>query len=211
MKINIPFRLPLCIASILVIAPGLSFAVVDFERLPEGGVQPRVALQADGTVHLVWLSGDPKAADVMYRVTDVKSHAAGAPIRVNSQSGSAIAIGTVRGAELAVGRNGAVHVVWNGSSSALPKPAKGVPLLYARSNEKGAGFTKQQNLLGRTVDLDGGGAVAADGDGRVFVLWHGHPVGTSGGETERGVFLAASEDDGESFAPERVIADHTGT
>jgi hypothetical protein len=38
-------------------------------------------------------------------------------LRVNSQQGSAIAAGAIRGAHLAVGRNGRVHVAWNGSST----------------------------------------------------------------------------------------------
>lgn len=33
---------------------------VRFERVPEGGVQPQVATTRDGTLHLVYLKGDPR-------------------------------------------------------------------------------------------------------------------------------------------------------
>lgn len=37
------------------------------------------------------------------------------PIRVNSVSGTAVAIGNIRGARVAVDRRGRAHVAWNGS------------------------------------------------------------------------------------------------
>jgi hypothetical protein len=39
---------------------------------------------------------------------------------VNSQPESAIAAGTIRGAQLAIGKAGRVHVAWNGSQNAEP-------------------------------------------------------------------------------------------
>ena len=52
---------------------------------------------------------------------------------MNSQAGSAVAAGTIRGAHLALGRKGRVHVAWNGSGTALPKglPNPGVAHLNA--------------------------------------------------------------------------------
>lgn len=210
MKNYFAYRCVLTSVSVWLVIAGSSLAAVEFARLPQGGVQPQIAIQPDGTVHLVWLAGDPRAADVMYRLIDRREGSSSAPIRVNSQPGSAIAIGTVRGAQLACGRKGQIHVVWNGSASALPKAAKGVPLLYARTTEGGMSFTEQQNLAGRTGDLDGGATVAADADGRVFVLWHGHLPEAAVGEMGRSVFLALSQNDGRTFAPERSIGDTSG-
>jgi hypothetical protein len=66
------------------------------------------------------------------------------PIRVNSQSGSAIAAGTIRRAQLAVGKNGRVHVVWDGMGKGATKAnidGKDVtPLLYTRMNGAGTAF-----------------------------------------------------------------------
>lgn len=56
--------------------------------------------------------------------------------------------------------------------------------------------------------LDGGCAVAADDAGHVYVVWHAAfekaPPG-QGGEANRTVWVAASDDDGETFAPERDV------
>ena len=177
-------------------------------RVPEGGLQPQVAVDARGTVHLVYLEGDPAACDVFYSRLERDGAAFETPIRVNSQPGSAIAVGAVRGAQLALGRNGRVYVVWNGSNQAQPRTAGGNPLLYTRMNDAGDGFEPERNMMGSTTLLDGGGSVAADSQGDVFVVWHAQPVDGSGPRDEhsREVFLARSSDGGGTFEPEHVIS-----
>lgn len=193
------------ILALLGLAVAEAGAAVNIERLPEAGVQPHAIAVPDGSVHLICLAGEAKASDILYRR---RTTAGGwsAPVRVNSQPGSAVAIGTIRGPQLALGRNGRTHVVWNGSQSATPKPVNGgSPLLYARLGDNGRSFSTQRNLTGRTHELDGGGSVAADAEGRVFVVWHASPA-DSKGEANRTVFLALSKDDGDSFASERTIS-----
>lgn len=174
------------------------------ERVPAGGLQPQVRVGEDGTIHLIQLGGDPKSADVHYRRRSASDSRWSEPIRVNSESGSATAMGTIRGAQLALGRNGRVHVAWNGSKPVSAE--RGSPMLYARLNEAGKGFEPQRNLMTMTRHLDGGGSVAADQEGRVFVIWHAGRTGGPAGEAARAVFLAGSTDDGKTFAPERVIS-----
>jgi hypothetical protein len=49
----------------------------------------------------------------------VRREGGSSPIRsVNGQEGSAIATGTIRGGHIALGKNGRVHVGWNGSHKA---------------------------------------------------------------------------------------------
>jgi hypothetical protein len=180
-------------------------AAVRVEKLPEAGLQPQAIATSDGTVHLIYLTGETKSSDIIYRRRAVDGEWS-APLRVNSQAGSAVAIGTIRGPQFALGRNGRVHVAWNGSSAVEPKPsAGGSPMLYARLADDGKSFSTQRNLMTATHELDGGGSVAADADGRVFVVWHASPAGSKG-ETNRAVFLAMSTDDGGSFTPERAIS-----
>jgi hypothetical protein len=180
-------------------------AGVNVERIPENGMQPQIAVGTDGTVHMVYLTGSPQNPDVHYVRRAADSSAWSRPMRVNSQPGSAIALGTIRGAQLALGRNGAVHVCWNGSSKAEPKPILGgSPLLYSRLAPGKTAFEPQRDLMGNTRHLDGGASLAADKDGRVFVVWHGAPADKSG-ETNRAVWLASSKDDGATFSPERAI------
>jgi hypothetical protein len=133
-------------------------------RLPEGGIQPQVAVDETGIVHAVYLKGDPRSADVFYIRSSNCGKSSSEPLRVNSQPGSAIAAGAIRGAQLAVGRNGRVHVAGNGSSAAelraplnpeMPQdsPHNGVPMLYSRLTEKGT-FEPQRNLMRKTFGLD---------------------------------------------------------
>ena len=175
-------------------------------RLPNGAIQPQVATDSSGLAHVVYFSGEPANGDLFYATVD-DSGTFSSPLRVNSESGSAIATGTVRGAQLAIGRNGRIHVAWNGSSGAMPKGPRGAtPMLYSRLEPARRVFETQRNLLQYASGLDGGGAIAADEKGRVYVAWHaGGP--DSRNEGDRRVWLAKSLDDGRTFAKEHPISD----
>ncbi|HUF46349.1 MAG TPA: hypothetical protein VMM93_00975, partial [Vicinamibacterales bacterium] len=173
------------------------------ERLPPGGIGPQAAAGPDGTVHVVYFAGDAMAGDVFY----LRRQAEGAyttPVRVNSQPGSAIVAGTIRGPQLAVGPGGAVHVVWNGSNRARPRPRAFMPVLYARSNEAGDRFGEQRNLAVTANGADGGSTVAAAPDGRVYVAWHTGDEGVS--DARRGVYLVRSTDEGRTFGDEARVS-----
>ena len=58
-------------------------------------------------------------------------------------------------------------------------------------------------MIHSAYGLDGGGGIAADEAGRVFVFWHA-PVPGGDGEQSRRVWMARSRDDRETFEPERV-------
>lgn len=88
------------------------------------------------------------------------------------------------------------------SGLAEPKPPRGVPLLYARFNDSGTAFEPQRNVITWAGDLDGGGAIAADAEGNVFVMWHGRVSEHPPGEAGRAVVVARSRDEGRSFARE---------
>lgn len=178
---------------------------VRVRRAPDGGLQPQVVLDKRGTVHLVYLSGDPRACDVWYARRPPGVAEFGRPLQVNSEPGCAVALGTVRGAQIALGVEGRAHVVWNGSQPASGKGAGGAPMLYARMDDSGKRFEPQRNLMTSTTDLDGGGSVAADGRGNVWAVWHAHQRGGPDGEEHRGVFVAHSSDEGKSFGSERQV------
>lgn len=180
---------------------------VHLEPVPSHGLQPQVAVDRHGRTHLIYLTGEAATADVQYSWRSAGSTNWSVPVRVNATPGSAIAVGTIRGPQLALGTEGRVHVCWNGSNAAQPKPEQGgAPLLYTRLATDGRTFEPERNLGGRTRYLDGGGSLAADAEGRVFVVWHAAAADGPGGETNRAVYLAASTDDGRSFAPERRVS-----
>jgi hypothetical protein len=173
-------------------------------RTPNGGVQPQAVMDERGKLHLIYLAGEPGASDVFYVRRDAGKTEFSAPLRVNSQPGSAIAIGTIRGAQIALGKNGRVHVAWNGSNAAKPRSSNNsAPLLYARLNDTKKGFEAERNLMQFTHELDGGGSLAADNAGNVYVAWHA--AGEQKGEEHRRVWLAASTDEGKTFAHEVAV------
>ena len=191
---------------------------VHIRRVPHGGIQPEVIVDWNGVLHMVYFAGPPMGGNLYYVRSANGGDTFSMPIRVNSQDNSAIATGTIRGAQLAIGREGRVHVGWNGSDAALPgglphpkTKRAGNPMLYARSTAAATSFDPQRNLMTRTVMLDGGGTIAADHDGRVYVAWHANAQDGSDSEANRRVWIARSQDDGVSFDQERPVwAEPTG-
>src|SRR6266513_195934 len=116
-------------------------------RTPHDGIQPQTVLDSHGVLHVIYFRGDASAGDIEYvrRDTDAKkfSH----PIRVNSEAGSAVAIGTVRGPQLAVGRNGRVYVIWFGPQSQAGESKDAMPVFFSRLNDSHTAFEPQRNLM----------------------------------------------------------------
>ena len=172
-------------------------------RVPDGGIQPQVVVDPEGTVHMVFSKGDPRATDIFYVKSTDGGDAFGSPRRVNSEPGSGVAMGTVRGPHLAVGREGRVHVAWIGSQEAAPKGSSHqIPLLYSRLNDEQSGFEPQRNVIKQRPGVDARSSVAADEKGNVYVTWHA-PGDGGDGEQFRRVWVAHSGDDGRTFSVER--------
>ena len=76
-------------------------------------------------------------------------------------------------------------------------------MLYSRLNDARSAFEPERNVMTRTFGLDGGGTVAADSAGNVYVSWHGKAPAATEGEAGRQVWVAESHDDGKTFAAER--------
>ena len=179
-------------------------------RVPGNGVQPQVAVDAKGVVHMIYLTGDPAGSDIFYVRSTDGGETFSQPIRVNHTPRSALAIGTVRGAHLAIGRNGLVHVAWMGSASANPKAVGGAtPMLYTRSTTDGKDFEPERNVLETKAGLDGGASVAADARGNVWIAWHA-PETKGAGEQSRRVWIVHSSDDGATFGAEQQASDSRG-
>ncbi len=166
-------------------------------RVPNNGLQPQTVMDERGALHLIYFTGEPGGGDVYYVRRDAGRTEFTAPIQINSVPNTAVAAGTIRGAHLAIGKNGRVHVAWNGPHNPGGHEA---PMFYARLNDARTAFEAQRNVMQFSGGLDGGGSVAADRAGNVYVAWHGK--GDKEGEEHRRVWVARSTDEGKSFARE---------
>jgi hypothetical protein len=178
--------------------------LVQLVRTPDRGIQPQALTDGQGRLHLLYFTGAPANGNLVYVRREPGAAKFSPPLRVNSQDGSAIAVGSIRGGQLAIGKNGRVHIAWNGSMQALPKnPINGTPMLYTRLNDAGTAFEPQRNLMTTTSILDGGGSLAADAQGNVAVAWHALGKESVKGEDNRRVWVAVSHDEGKTFATEK--------
>ena len=190
----------------LATAPALA-QEVRIEPTPAQGQMPHVQVEANGTVHMIYMVGEaPGPADVYYVHRPAGETRFSEPIRVNSEDGSGYLAGAMRAAQLAVGVDGRVHVAWMGSPQgriAGPEDTLQTPMLYTRLNDAADAFEPQRNVVQHGFGIDGGGTVAADGQGRVYVIWHA--FGDTRDEADRQVYVARSEDEGQTFERERGV------
>ncbi|HSJ00894.1 MAG TPA: sialidase family protein [Verrucomicrobium sp.] len=194
-------RFVLLAAVLVFVALPPCASAVEIMAVPKDGIQPRAVVDGKGVLHLVWYTGSPKGGN-LHHATCLENETWSPAVRVNSLPDSAVAAGTIRGAQVAMGREGHIHVVWNGFDATAPKGTP-MPLYYTRSLDGGRTFTPQQVVSG-DWPMDGGGAVAADVSGKVHVFWHAGQHG--GGEDMRRIFIRTSEDDGMTFGSERAIS-----
>src|SRR6516165_2007709 len=68
-------------------------------RVPNGGIQPQVALDGGRTLHLVYYTGDARHGDLFYAHSKDAGASFSSALPVN-EGGSAVATGTIRGAQL---------------------------------------------------------------------------------------------------------------
>ena len=177
-------------------------------RVPKGTMQPQAVADDSGVVHLVTLRGEADAASVVYSRLDPGSDSFGPEVVVAGKEACATAIGSIRGAQIAVGGSGRVQVLWNGSEAGkLRNPFGGSPLLHSRSNVEGTEFDTPRNLMTRTSALDGGGTIAADPRGNVYAIWQASSEDAPAGEIGRRLWIARSSNDGATFAAERPAID----
>ncbi len=170
---------------------------VNLLRTPNSGIQPQTMMDERGALHLIYFAGEPGGGDIYYVRRDADRTEFTAPIRINSEPRTAVAVGTIRGAHLAVGKNERIHVAWNGPHKPGGHEA---PMFYARMNDARSAFESQRNVMQFSGGLDGGGSIAADKSGNVYVAWHGK--GDKEGEEHRRVWVTRSTDEGKTFSRE---------
>lgn len=184
-------------------SPAAPHKAVLLLRTPDGGIQPQ-AVEHKG-IHLIYFKGDAKGGDVFYVKggLDGEEMKWSKPLCVNSQRDSVLAMGNIRGAQLAIGKDGRAHVAWVGSSKAEPKtPGGQTPMIYSRLNDEGTAFEPQRNVVQEAGGVEGGSISAEGQDIKIF--WHAAEPGKKG-EVNRRVWMIESHDGGKTF-PEKEKA-----
>src|ERR1700730_8280799 len=77
-------------------------------KTPHAGIQPQALVDSKGTVHLIYFKDDAGAGDLYDVGRGGNDSLFSKPMQVNSQAGSAIATGTIRGGRLSLGKNNRV-------------------------------------------------------------------------------------------------------
>lgn len=174
---------------------------VELLPVPNGGIQPQAVVDEEGTLHLIYYQGERKNGNLYYVTRKPSATEWSTPIRVNSEEGSANRNEAISRAQMAIDKNGIVHVVWFN--------VRPVKYWYARKRGSDSGFEQQRNLVTQyNKGVETGASVAVDGNGGVFVIWH---AGDFENEGNRSVYITRSRDGGETFTAEaRVNPDNTG-
>ena len=165
---------------------------VSLLRLPEGARLPRAVVDDSGTVHVVYVQGEPRAGDLLYVNRAPGEADWSEPRHVNSEPGTVVGIGPIDGGQIALGKDGRLHVVWFKLGR--------TEFLYTRTTEDRTGF-EPQFAIAAGEGVEAGPSIAADREGNLYVFWHtGGPP-----DAERSVFMTVSRDDGQTFSAARPV------
>ena len=143
---------------------------------------PDAEIAKDGSIHVAYVAGE----DVFYIASTNAGKTFTAPLRVNSEPGTAHPANMFRGPDVAIGKNGRIHVIWyvNAYQRKLPQDQWGV--FYSHRDPGQTAFSKAVNLNHKPSDNY---SLAADEKGNVAVVW-----------MAGGVFVNTSKDNGETFS-----------
>jgi hypothetical protein len=148
---------------------------------PADGQVPDAEVDPGGTIHIAYVAGK----DAWYVKATDDGKISSAPLRINSEPGTVHPPNMFRGPDLALGKDGRVHVIWYVSAyqRKLPKDEWGV--FYSSRDPGKSEFAASRNLNHKPSDNY---SLAADEKGNVAVVWMAGKI-----------VVSFSEDNGASF------------
>ena len=174
-------------------------AEVLIQATPDNGLQPRLSVDSNGDVHLLYFKkrlNTPAAREgnLYYRQYNLEAGQFGLPVKVSS-SAFAMQTFSIARASMAITDDGRVHVMWY-----YPRSAE---FIYSRSNPERTAFEQQRSIVQNFREgIDAGGDVAAIGE-NVALIWG---AGDLSAEDERTMFARFSHDSGANFSEEVMIS-----
>lgn len=187
----------LAIGSVFSLSAAAATDVV-IQATPDGGVQPRITVDNDGNIHLLYFkkrlrSPEAREGNLYYRQYSPEQKRFSLPVRVSSQAFNMPTFSIGR-ASVAIDGEGRIHALWY-----LPRQAE---YIYTRSNIERTQFEPQRSMVTEFREgIDATADVAAHGN-QVAIVWG---AGDLSREDERTVFARLSEDSGASFGPEMSV------
>lgn len=186
------------VVALFLLAGGVANAAVLIQPTPDGGFQPRLVVDEQGGIHLLYFKKRLRApsareGNLYYRQYLPEENRFGLPIKVSSQAYNLQTFAIAR-ASMAIDGEGRIHVVWY-----RPRSEQ---YFYTRSNTQRNQFETQRPMVAEFGEgLDAGADVAALGS-QVAVVW---AAGDLSREYERTVYARISDDFGASFGEEMAL------
>src|SRR5699024_7543598 len=203
---------------LLLLLPLLGFAHGDMQHMQEGqqAAANPAALAAGAAFDnqgRLWIAS---AHDnyIWLRHSDDYGKTLSTPVKVNQQP-EPIFVSAEISPKVAVGPDGTIYVTWSVLPKADPPHWWKINVRFARSTDDGKHFSKPVTInddRGRyTHSYD---ALAVDHNGRVYIAWldaRNNKAAAAANQSYRGlsVYYTWSDDDGQSFASNHKLADHS--
>ena len=191
-----------CAAVLLALAAPVVRAEVRSVRVPGGGQVPDVKLDPAGVLHMTYGTGLP--GDAFYVQSKDGGKTFSPPVKLNTKAAT-VTTGMERGPRLALGKDGVIHVLWQGWYKT------GGGTAYSRSTDGGKTFAPERRLESPAYGLDNV-ALAADDQGNVVALWTGGFPGAKedpDSPTASPIVLTYSRDNGATFSKNELVkSDH---